>query len=246
MSTSLSLHLSIVAFLFAGSSCVLADSNEPPLAKIIGAVWNLSAQPCNGGGGNAMHRHPKQENIQKEKVVELPNLGAKFRVPQLPDVQKTYVKIFLGDRSRGVIDNYILFTEQDLAPPIGAVVITELPPTFDTNEKAFGAVKTLEGQLSKKAGISPRFDRINGPYGGAIEMLVKNRVGTHCFPTSDFELASTEFTQTTIGISRFVFTMGKLVEFSLIVRVPSDVKSENSEAYARKIMDGYWLGLKPI
>jgi hypothetical protein len=135
--------------------------------------------------------------------------------------------------------------EQDLAPPVGAVVITELPPDFNT-EKAFVAVNTLERQLSVGAGVVLTFEKITGPYGEAIEMLVPNRIGTHCFPTSRFQLAQSEGSSKTVGISRFVFTKGRLVEFALILRVSPEMKPEEQKAYARKIMERYWSGLASI
>src|SRR5262249_13543090 len=134
--------------------------------------------------------------------------------------------------------------EQDLAPPIGAVVVTELPGDFDT-EKALSAVNTLERQLMMGSGATPAFERIRGPYGDAIELTVPNRVGTHCFPTSKFQLAPADTSERTVGISRFVFTGGRLVEFALIVRVSPTATPDEQTAVARKIMDIYWVGLSP-
>jgi hypothetical protein len=230
----------------AASFGALAAPPESAVVKSIGAVWDLTAQPCNGGPGNVMDRDPNQARIQASKVVELPGLGVRFRVPQLPDTQRIDIKLFMGDRSRGVTDNYVLLAESDLGPPIGALVVTELPAQFDTSAKVLAAVETLETQLSRKAGVTPDVKRIAGPYGEAIEILVNNRVGTYCFPTSEFRLAPVDSRVRTVGISRFVFTMGKLVEFALIVNVPHDVTPEDGQALARKIMDGYWLGLKPL
>ncbi len=212
------------------------------LSPSIRSVWDLSAQPCNGGGGNAMHRSPYQAAIQESHIVELPSLRIKFRVPRLPDLPDMTIKLYLGDRSRGVTDNYILLAEHDLSPPMGAVVVTELPADFDT-EKALSAVNVLEQQLMTGSGAAPAFERIRGPYGEAIELMVPNRVGTHCFPTSKFQLAPADASERTIGISRFVFTGGRLVEFALIVRVSPTMAAEEQTALARKLMDLYWLGL---
>lgn len=233
-------------FLCFASSLVLAADGELPLANSIDAMWSLSLQPCNGGGANAMQRHPDQATVQDTKVVPLPTLGLKFRIPQLPDVKSTHLKLFFGDRSRGVIDNYLLLAEYDLAPPFAALVVTQLPPQFDTSEKVFSAVDMLERQLARKAGVTPSFERLQGPYGDSIEMIVENRVGTHCYPTSDFQFLPLDSDTKTIGISRFAFTTNKLAEFAIVVRIPKHMKSEEAKAYARKIMDGYWLGLKPI
>ena len=125
------------------SACLLAQADDDGLApaKDIRAVWDLSMQPCNGGGGNLMRRNPQQESIRQSRVVALPQLHLQFTIPQLPDISDTHVKIYVGDRSRGVIDNYILLATHDLAPPLAAVVITELPATFDSADKAFAAVR---------------------------------------------------------------------------------------------------------
>ncbi len=244
MITNIAVRSFFGALLASASCLVIAESNEFPLPTI-GAVWNLSAQPCNGGGGNAMHRSPDQEKIKQSRIVEVSSLKIKFQVPLLPDLPATYIKLYLGDRSRGVTDNYILLSEQDLAPPIGAVVITELPSDFNT-ERAFAAVNTLERQLSSGTGVTLNFEKISGPYGEAIELLVPNRIGTHCFPTSRFQFAQGNEASKTIGISRFVFTNGRLIEFALIVRVSPELNKDEQKAYARKVMDTYWNGLASI
>jgi hypothetical protein len=191
-----------------------------------------------------MHRSPDQAAIQQSHVVELPSLKIKFRIPQLPNLADMTIRLYLGDRSRGVTDNYILLTEQDLSPPIAAVVVTELPGDFNT-EKTLSAVNVLERQLMTGSGASPAFERIRGPYGEAVELTVPNRVGTECFPTSKIQLVPAGASERTIGISRFVFTDGRLVEFALIVRVSPAMTREEQTALAREIMDLYWLGLSP-
>lgn len=209
-------------------------------SPIIGAVWNLSAQPCNGGGGNAMHRSPTEGDVKKSHVVELPSLKLKFKIPQLPYLEKTYIKTYLGDRSRGVVDNYILLADADLAAPVAAVVITQLPADFDTN-KAFSAVNILERQLN--TGNTLLFEKLTGPYGDAIEFQLTNRVGTHCFPTAKFQFVPVGFDGESVGISRFIFKQGYLVEFALIVRMAPEMDMAERRAYAKKIMDGFWTGL---
>jgi hypothetical protein len=232
---SKSLILSLALFSLAAK----ADGTDSKL-PVIGGVWDLSVQPCNGGGGNLFNRDPREAEIKKSRVVELPSLKAKFKIPKLPFFEQTAVKIYLGDKSRGVIDNYILLADPDLDPPKAAVVITELPEDYDT-AKAFAAVNDLERGLSKGADFA--FEKLTGPYGDAIEFQLPNRVGTHCFPTSTFKLAPTGTNSESVGISRFVFTHGYLVEFALIVPVESKLGAAERKAYARKTMDNYWTGL---
>ena len=244
MFPSVSIHRVIGVLLVMVSFLVCAEASDLPLPTI-GAVWDLSTQPCNGGGGNSMHRNPDQETIKQTRIVELRSLKCKFHIPSLPDLPSTYIKLYLGDRSRGVTDNYILLAEQDLAPPVGAVVITELPPDFNT-EKAFAAVNTLERQLSTGSGAALTFERVTGPYGEAIELFVPNRIGTHCFPTSRFQFAKSDGTPKTVGISRFVFIKGRLVEFALILRISSEMNPEEQKAYAKRVMERYWVGFVSI
>jgi hypothetical protein len=215
--------------------------DSPP--PIIGAVWNLSAQPCNGGGGNAMHRDSSEVTIKQSGVIELPSLKLKFKVPKLPYLEKTYIKTYLGDKSRGVVDNYILLADGDLSPPVAAVVITELPADFDT-DKAFAAVDVLERQLNNGKPLS--FEKIYGPYGEAVEFQLPNRGGTHCFPTARFQFIPADLNLESIGISRFIFKQGYLVEFALIVRIAPEMTLAERKVYAKKIMDGYWAGLSFI
>lgn len=244
MFTDVVIRRTIGALVASASFLAFAGPSASPLPTIA-AVWDLSAQPCNGGGGNAMHRNPDQETIKQTGLVELRSLKSTFQVPSLPDLPSTYIKLYLGDRSRGVTDNYILLAEQDLAPPVGAVVITELPPDFNA-EKAFAAVNTLERQLSTGSGVTLTFEKVTGPFGDAIELVVPNRIGTHCFPTSRFQFGQGDGTSKTVGISRFVFIKGRLVEFALILRVSLEMKPEDQKAYARRVMEGYWAGFASI
>lgn len=207
-----------------------------PLVSNIAAVWNLSAQPCNGDLGSVMDRSPEQAKIQKEKVLSFPSTGFNIRVFQHPDITNSYLKIFLSDRSRGVVDNYFLISSEDLSPPVAAIVLTELPSQFDNSDKVFSAVETLEGRLS---GDVPKFEKIKGPYGDALQMITLNRLSSQCFPTAKFLIGS-DPEDRTIGISRFVFTQGKLVEFSLILRLKREISDESARVYASHIMDGFW------
>lgn len=77
-----------------------------------------------------------------------------------------------------------------------------------------------------------------------IELVIRKRISTRCFPTSSFKIQSPPVNDGTIGISRFAFVLGRLVEFSLIIHIPAGMDGEAAVAYSRKVMDGFWLSLR--
>ena len=242
--------LKMALLVFAAAGALAHAAPEAPLrlppAREIRSVWDLSIQPCNGGGANAYIRNSSEAEVKLKKQLDLPELGYRFSVPQLPDVAETVVKVHLNDRSRGVTDHYLLLADQDLESPIAAIVITELPQGMETRESAFQAARALQEGLARRIGMSPSLREIDGPYGKSLEMLVPNRVGTDCFPTSEFATVPPNAGVETIGISRFAFDKNRLVEFSLIIRVKPEMSPEQSEASARSVMDGFWRSLAPI
>ena len=173
-------------------------------------------------------------------------LGLRFSVPQLFDVKRTVVKLFMGDRSRGVIDNYLLISDNDLEPPFAAIVITELPEQMQNREQVFNAANILQSQLGGSVGITPSLKTISGPFGEAREMIVNNRVGTHCFPTSDFQLLPSDNDYSTIGLSRFVLFRGYLIEFSLVAVIPQGMQSDEAANFAGKAMDNLWASIASL
>jgi hypothetical protein len=222
-----------------------ADVSLPP-ANTIGGVWDLGSQPCNGSFANAYTRRADQALVRESKRVELPKLGYAIRVLQVPEVQTTVVKIKLDDRTRGVVDHYFLMADQDLEPPFAAIVITELPEEVIRDHKAFEAVRMLQSQLARKAGLQPALEEIQGPHGAGLEMLIRDRVGTDCFPTSDFQLLPPSARVHSIGISRFVVIDERLVEFTAVIALEEDEKMEQAEQRARAFMDGFWLALEKL
>ncbi len=218
---------------------------ELPDAKTIRSVWDMKTS-CKGMATNSMSRNAEEVTIQSTKQVVLKDLGFSFKIPQLPQVDETIIKLQLKDKSRGVVDNYILISDQDLEPPFASVVITELPPSMTTREQAFAAVNTLENQLAKKSGYIINLEKINGPHGKSLEMIVPNRVGSYCFPTSDFKFLPKDYKTSTVGISRFSFIRGMLVEFSLIVAIPDNIDKSESVPFAKNVMDDFWGRLKEI
>jgi len=191
-----------------------------------------------------MKRHPDEAAIKASGTITLTSLGFEFTVPQVPYIEKTYLKVFLGDQSRGVIDHYLLLSDQDLEPPYAAVVITELPAHLQSPDEAFRAVHILEADLSTQAGVTATLEPIESPYGEALEMLVEDRIGTYCFPTSDFQLLPADAGVSTMGISRFAMIDKRLVEFALIVIIPEQAAAAEARQIAREVMDSFWQSLR--
>lgn len=240
-------RLSMLAAALAGSALAgpTADVALPP-ANQVRAVWNLGSQPCNGGLANSYTRHPDEKQVRQSKRLEVPRLGYAFRVPQIPAVTETVVKLHLDDRSRGVVDHYFLISDQDLAPPIAAIVITELPEEVIRDHKAFEAVRILQSGLAGAVGLRPELQEITGPYGAALELLVPDRVGTDCFPTSEFQLVPPAHDAHSLGISRFVVVDDQLIEFSVILKRESAESSAAVTQRARAFMDAFWLVLEKL
>lgn len=231
--------------LLAASVITPARAKELPPAREIHSVWTVGMQPCNGVHVNAQHRAPDEARIKREKQVDLPRLGLRFRVPQLPGTDETIVKIRLDDRSRGVVDHYLLLAKGDLNVPFAAIVVTELPADILTREAAFDAARTVEAGLARRMPeFTPAFHEIDGPHGPALEMIVPGRNSTHCFPTSEF-VASPAGVDT-IGITRFAYLDGRLVEFAIILEVDPEETAAAREAFARSVMDGFWTSLSPL
>ncbi len=219
-------------------------SSEP--ANSIRAVWNLSAQPCNGGIGNAMNRHPHEKAIQQSKEIKLESLGLVLKIPQISDINDTHVKLFFGDKSRGVVDNYILFSRQDLAPPSAAIVITELPKELQQRQKALNAAMKLQAGIARRSNIYVKKAKLDGPYGNMIDLFIENRIGTHCYPTADYEIQTSNAGGETIGISRFFVIKGKLIEFALIVEGIEGKSEMEKLIYAQKLMNEFYDSLREI
>lgn len=242
--------LKIALLVFAVFGALVRAAAAPPSslppAREIRSVWDLTTQSCNGGVANAYTHNAAEANVKLTKQLDIPELGYRFTVPQLPDVRETVVKVHLNDRARGVTDHYLFLANQDLDAPFAAIVITELPKGVDTRERAFQAARMLQEGLSRPAGLSVSLQEIDGPYGKALEMLVPNRVGTHCYPTSKFATIPSGAGIESIGITRFVFDKNRLIEFSFVLKVDPQMPLEKRQAFARSVMDGFWLSLASI
>jgi hypothetical protein len=232
---------------------VLVAAAAPPLAVAadiapgsgspIVAVWRTtSPTACQDLSPASLTPAPDEAAVQRARLVELPKQKMQFHVPTLPGVPRLVVRTTFDDASRGVTDNYVVFASTDVAPPVAALVVTDLPKNVDSREKAFDLVMGAERRLAAGSGTFPIFDRVDGPYGEALEMRVPGRVTSACFPTVAFQ-AGRAGAETPFGISRFAWVSGHLVEFALAVRMSGAMTLEDQETHAKAAMDDFWGGL---
>lgn len=229
----------------SGEVAAAAEPRELRLASAIRNVWQAT-QSCGKVTSTALKRHPDADAIQASRFVAVAPAGARFGIPELPGLDQPVVTLAFGDRSRGVVDHYVLIAPQDLAEPAAAVVLTEVPPNLDTAQKILAAAESMQRGMAQRARIAPQVRRLQGPHGEAVEVIVEHRIGSSCFPTSEFKLAPPTPQGRTLAISRFVAMKGTLVEFALVQKVPAERNSEEAAAEARRVMDGFWVGLQAL
>ncbi|MBS7458658.1 hypothetical protein [Coralloluteibacterium stylophorae] len=218
----------------------------PASAGTVRSVWTLDTQSCEAGGANAFNRHPNEREVQQTGRLEVPEIGYALSIPELPWVDESVVKVRLDDRSRGLSDHYLLLSEEEFGVPYGAIVVSPMPEGMRSREHALAAAQAYERGIDKAQAPGVRFAAVAGPYGDAVEMLVPDRVGSNCFPTSAFVTAPSADGLRTFGISRFAFHDGDLLEFSLVVELPADLTEGEQVERARALMDGFWQALVPI
>jgi len=184
----------------------------------IGSVWNAQAS-CDGFSSLAKSRHPDEATIRATGRVDLPGSGFTFNYAELDGMDETVLLLAFDDRSRGVVDHYVLFAPDDISPPMAAIVITKLPPDLQKDPRST-VISVAAQQLGNarhlmSAPIMFRHLLGNGP-NPAIEMMVPGRKGSFCFPTSRF-LIDLEAPEPTFGLSWFLFDAPYLFELSLVV-----------------------------
>lgn len=211
----------------AGVFIVMLSSGMPATAGVadmpasnIYSVWNAEID-CAGPASVLTTRHPDEAALQASGQVAIGDTGYVLTVPQLPGAADSVVLLVAGDRSRGVVDHYVLLAPGDFGPPVAAVVMTELPETYLAALPRDILLSTITSQSANARSI-PRypvtfFQDFDGPE-PVLEMVVGGRTGTPCFPTAHMALVESADTWTT-GISRFTVEGRYLIEISLIVLV---------------------------
>jgi hypothetical protein len=213
--------------------CLAAESPQP-----IHSVWT-GAQSCRGNTAQRLDRSPDQDKIVASGTVELA-AAVRYRIPHVPKVDQFVLTLILNDRSRGVVDNYLLISDQDLKAPFGALVVTELPLANATQDAAFRSVDQLEHALARASEpLLQRREIKDSQLGAGIEYLVPYRVGSMCFPTSTFQFVPEAAGVRTMGASRFFLHQSKLIELSYVIELPAAVADADGPAYARAEMDRY-------
>lgn len=163
---------------------------ELPVFKPIDTIHNVldeEQQTCGAFVSRGFIQHENSDEIIKSKSYTFENHNITFNIPDV-HLPKTHLRIHLNDTSRGVKDDYLLISGGSLEPVKAAVVITELPAHIQENEQIFMLTRKLEGGLSRNIESQSILMRelSNATYGNVLELLVNNRIGSFCFPTSEF------------------------------------------------------------
>lgn len=219
------------------------SSSEAPSIK---SVWQMKQLSCNAIVVLQSSRSPNAEAIRRTGLVQLPQVQMQFSVPRLPDLPEVFVRLVFNDRSRNVIDHYVLLARDDLDAPMAALLVTELPSAIDTVQKALGAALVGERGNAEGTTARPVVEQVTTPWGDGLDVFVPNRIGSPCFPTARYKLSPTPEENPTIGLSRFVVMPGRLVQFAFWLAVPPAMPQEDRKAYARKAMDAFAAGLRPF
>lgn len=214
----------------------LADSNP------IKSVWQVKQLSCNGFVALESTRSPDAEEIIRTGLVQIPNLDMKFSIPRIPELPATSIRLVFNDRGRQVVDHYILLSLSDLGDPVAAVMVTELPPSFDTPQKALEAAVAVERGNLQGTAAKPTLERIATAWGEGLDLFVPNRIGSPCFPSARYRLASD--TQPTMGLSRFFTSPGHLIQLAVLVKFPIGTSVDMQMSDTRRVMDVFALGLK--
>jgi Tetratricopeptide repeat len=207
--------------------------------KSLGAIWESSIQCREGIAADRFSPHPDADSLRKARAFAFPTGDLRVAFPELPSIAKLDVRIQLGDLTRGVRDDYLSFSDGPLSPVYAAVVRTEMPASMHGKPDAIHAA--LLGQIDGASSSVPPGDMVvrdlEGPWGPLVEVLVANRAGTLCFPTSQYHLLPADAPAATVGVSRYLIRGDVLIEVALIVRIPPDVPKARRGEYARERMN---------
>ena len=209
-------------------------------AGSVGAVWEEHASCHEGQVSNPPSAYPDAESLRKSGRFESPGGGVAVVFPQIPGIEKLDVRIQLNDSARGVRDDSLAFSDASEQPSSAAVVRTTLPKRMQGSAQVHKAIlQQVESQSVELARDEVLLHEIDGPWGPLVEVLVRNRVGNPCFPTSAFKQSSRGAGTTTIGVTRYFARKDLLLEISLVVPIPPQVPVAEGGDYARARMDEF-------
>ncbi|PUE54343.1 hypothetical protein [Limnohabitans parvus] len=225
-----------------GASHVV-HAQAPVEAGLPKSVWLVKQLSCNGFVAHESVRSPDAAEVGRTGIVRIPNSQMEFIVPSIPELPVNSVKLAFDDRGRKVVDHYVLLLPNDLDDPVAALMVTELPLSVDTPQKALGAAIAGERDNLRGTSAQPILERVNTPWGEGFDIFVPNRIGSPCFPAARFKLTANSDKTPTMGLSRFVTTPGRLIQFALVLPVTPGTPLETQKANARRVMETYAAGL---
>lgn len=217
-----------------------AAAQEAAPAPFIYNLVNLTSQQCEGGAAIQVDAHPKAAEVQSSGIFPLGDLPYQVNFKRIPDFREWTAAIRLHDQSRGVDDNYVLFTRSGLSPFDAAYVVTRLPDGF-SQEQAFQSVLAMQEKNAASGKAS--FIEADTPFGRGLEMVVGGRVGSTCFPTAQFQYAQDAQTRS-IGISHFAVSGSDLIEYALVMPWPEGASQPEAIARAQASVKVFEQGLE--
>ncbi|HTO09188.1 MAG TPA: tetratricopeptide repeat protein [Myxococcota bacterium] len=208
-------------------------------AKEVGSIWTSATHCRDGLAADSFLPYPDADSVRKARAYAFPSGDLRVAFPELPSIAKLDVRVQLGDTARGVRDDYLSFSDGPLRPVFAAVVRSELPKTLQgrpelVRDAVLRQIDALSGAVPPGQMVVRDLD---GPWGPLIEVLVANREGTPCFPTSDYRVLPPDAPASTVGVSRYLARGDVLIEIALIVRMPPDVPKARQGEYARERMN---------
>ncbi len=211
--------------------------------KNISSVFKMENQICSSQGAMThLTKFHDSEIIKSSKQIKLDDLKVTFKIPQIGKQDDTIIKLYLKDKSRGVIDHYVYFSKGATDIQHAALVFTELPEGTK-RKSAFRSMEITQNALSSKSGAIVKLKALDGPHGESLELIVPNRIGSICYPTSTYSFSENSKGISTIGISRFSFIKNIIIEFAIIVEIPNDINDAEAVSYAQRLMNGFWTRL---
>jgi hypothetical protein len=204
--------------------------------KNLGAIWQSTTQCREGLATDRFTPHPDAASLGKARAFAFPSGDLRVAFPELPSIPKLDVRVQLGDLTRGVRDDYLSFSDGPSGPVYAAVVRTEMPASMRGKPDAIHAA--LLSQIDGASNDVPPGEMVvrelEGPWGPLVEVLVANRAGTPCYPTSEYRLLPPDAPAATVGVSRYLVRDDVLIEIALIVRIPPNVPKPRQGEYARE------------